>query len=104
MGHFGYLNIRSFSYLIFLARDFTQANPNNSFAPIRTNIKGSWFVDGSDYMSAVADVIEGAKEEIFITDWWLSPEIYLKRRVLNKEDYRLDRLLLKKAVCIIICT
>lgn len=52
-------------------------------------------------MSTVADAIEAAKEEIYITDWWLSPEIYLKRRILNYEDYRLDRLLHRKAVCII---
>ena len=27
------------------------------------------FVDGASYMSAVADAIETAKQEIFITDW-----------------------------------
>ena len=43
------------------------------------------------------------QEEVFITDWWLSPEVYLKRgeevNEGNKEDSRLDRLLKKKAVC-----
>ena len=42
------------------------------------------------------------QEEVFITDWWLSPEVYLKRgeevNEVNKEDSRLDRLLKKKAV------
>lgn len=28
------------------------------------------FVDGSSYFEAVADALEKAKEEIFITDWW----------------------------------
>ena len=28
------------------------------------------FVDGSGYFSAVADALDAAKEEIFITDWW----------------------------------
>jgi len=28
------------------------------------------FVDGASYMAAVADGLEAAKEEIFITDWW----------------------------------
>ena len=27
------------------------------------------FVDGASYMSAVADALETAKSEIFITDW-----------------------------------
>lgn len=27
------------------------------------------FVDGEDYMSAVADAIMGAKREVYITDW-----------------------------------
>lgn len=49
-------------------------------------------------MSAVADAISAAKEEIFIADWWLSPEIYLKRPALDGDYWRLDKLLLRKAV------
>ncbi|CAH0561123.1 unnamed protein product [Brassicogethes aeneus] len=79
------------------ARDFTQPNPHHSFAPIRTTINASWFVDGSSYMSAVADAIEGATEEVFITDWWLSPEIYLKRPAIVGDHWRLDKLLERKA-------
>ena len=30
----------------------------------------SRFIDGSSYFEAVADALEKAKEEIFITDWW----------------------------------
>jgi phospholipase D1/2 len=48
-------------------------------------------------MSAVADVIEGAVEEIYIADWWLSPEIYMKRPTLDGEYWRLDKILLRKA-------
>lgn len=52
-------------------------------------------------MSAVADALENAKEEIFIADWWLSPEIYMKRPV--SDDYwRLDKILERKAVSYII--
>merc|ERR1712018_615994 len=58
--------------------------------------KAYWFADGDTFMSAVADVIEQAKEEIFITDW-LSPDIYLKRGVQFDRKYKLDRLLKKKA-------
>lgn len=49
-------------------------------------------------MSAVADAIESAREEIFIADWWLSPEIYLRRPVVNDDTWRLDKVLQRKAV------
>ncbi|XP_018573262.1 phospholipase D2 isoform X1 [Anoplophora glabripennis] len=79
------------------AREFISPNPHHSFAPIRTNITASWFVDGATYMSAVADAIESAKEEVFITDWWLSPEIYLKRPAIVADYWQLDKLLERKA-------
>ncbi|XP_025829452.1 LOW QUALITY PROTEIN: phospholipase D2 [Agrilus planipennis] len=81
----------------FLAKDFTQLNQHHSFAPIRNNIIASWFVDGATYMEAVADAIESAKEEVFIADWWLSPEIYLKRPAVDGDYWRLDKLLKRKA-------
>lgn len=40
--------------------------------------------------------LNSAKEEIYIADWWLCPEIYLKRPTDHLE-YRLDKVLLKKA-------
>lgn len=49
-------------------------------------------------MSSVADALEAAKEEIYICDWWLSPEIYLKRPALVGDHWRLDRVLERKAV------
>ena len=50
-----------------------------AFAPVRYECPTRWFVDGADYMEAIADSIQAAKEEIFITGFFLSPEIYLKR-------------------------
>lgn len=59
----------------------------------------SRYVDGAMYMRAAANAIENAKEEIFITDWWLSPELFLKRsHCKNNEEWRLDLLLKRKAV------
>lgn len=69
-----------------------------SFAPVRLDTQAAWFVDGSSYMAAVADAMEKAKEEIFIADWWLSPEIYMKRPALSGEHWRLDKILQRKAV------
>uniref|UniRef100_A0A8C4SS35 phospholipase D n=1 Tax=Erpetoichthys calabaricus TaxID=27687 RepID=A0A8C4SS35_ERPCA len=45
----------------------------------------------------VANALEVAKEEIFITDWWLSPEIFLKRPVVDGNAWRLDCVLKRKA-------
>jgi phospholipase D1/2 len=84
-------------YVTVPARDFVQPNHHRSFAPLRTTIPACWFVDGAGYMSAVADAIENAKEEIFITDWWLSPEIHMKRPAICGEHWRLDKLLQRKA-------
>ena len=68
-----------------------------SFAPQRQNAQVKWYVDGKDYFADVADAIMSAKEEIFITDWWLSPELILKRSTQDHSGYRLDQLLKQKA-------
>jgi phospholipase D1/2 len=48
-------------------------------------------------MEAVAKALLTAKDEVFITDWWLSPEIMMIRPS-DDETYRLDLLLGKIAV------
>lgn len=35
----------------------------------------------------------GAQESIYILDWWLSPELYLRRPPSRNEQYRLDAML-----------
>uniref|UniRef100_A0A146LLZ0 Phospholipase n=2 Tax=Lygus hesperus TaxID=30085 RepID=A0A146LLZ0_LYGHE len=77
--------------------DFTQRNRYFSFCPVRSSIKAAWFVDGRSYMSAVATALEQATQEIFIADWWLSPEIYMKRPSLKGDYWRLDVILKRKA-------
>lgn len=79
------------------ALGFTQQNPFNSFAPVRRDSLAGWFVDGANYMSCVADALENASEEIFIADWWLSPEIHMKRPAIAGDYWRLDKILLRKA-------
>uniref|UniRef100_A0A4W6G1T2 Phospholipase n=1 Tax=Lates calcarifer TaxID=8187 RepID=A0A4W6G1T2_LATCA len=68
-----------------------------SFAREEVNIPAKWYVNGKTYMEDVADALEEAKEEIFITDWWLSPEIFLKRPVVEGNRWRLDCILKRKA-------
>ena len=70
-----------------------------SFAPIWNGSQAKWYVDGQDYMAAVADSIEAAKQEIFITDWQLNPHIFMKRPDSGVDSllWRLDKMLLRKA-------
>ncbi|ORZ14534.1 hypothetical protein BCR42DRAFT_329482 [Absidia repens] len=68
-----------------------------SFAPIRFDSKVKWFVDAENYYGAVAEAILSARTEIYILDWWLSPELYLRRPPEKNEEFRIDRLLQRKA-------
>ncbi|PWN86991.1 phospholipase D/nuclease [Acaromyces ingoldii] len=68
-----------------------------SFANIRSGNAAKWYSDGHDYFWALSEILEGARDCIYILDWWLSPELYLRRPPAHYEEYRLDRLLLKKA-------
>lgn len=68
-----------------------------SFAREEDNIPAKWYVNGKTYMEDVANALDEAKEEIFITDWWLSPEIFLKRPVVEGNRWRLDCILKRKA-------
>ncbi|KAF1949542.1 phospholipase-like protein PldA [Byssothecium circinans] len=69
----------------------------NSFAPEREGNLVKWYVDGRDYFWAVSEALSNAKETIYIEDWWLSPELFLRRPPFYNQEYRLDQLLKKKA-------
>ncbi|KAJ4189680.1 hypothetical protein NW767_000314 [Fusarium falciforme] len=70
----------------------TANNRYQSFAP-ESSGNAKWYVDGASYFWAVSQAIEQARENIFILDWWLSPELYLRRPPAKNEQYRLDRML-----------
>ena len=58
-------------------------------------------------MYAVSEMIDKAKECIFILDWWLTPELYLRRPPSKYPQWRLDRLLKRKAeegvkICVVV--
>jgi phospholipase D1/2 len=72
-------------------------NRYGSFASERVGNDAKWYVDGAGYMWAVGRALEGAKESIWILDWWLSPELYLRRPPSANEQYRLDRVLHRAA-------
>ncbi|KAL7942204.1 phospholipase D [Trichoderma barbatum] len=69
----------------------------DSFAPVRSGVFAQWLVDGRDYMWNVSRAINMARDVIYIHDWWLSPELYMRRPACISQKWRLDRLLQKKA-------
>lgn len=83
----------------FMSRNTTWSKPNRfeSFAPVRPNVFAQWLVDGRDYMWNVSRAISMAKDVIYIHDWWLSPELYMRRPAAISQKWRLDRLLQRKA-------
>ncbi|GAB1300552.1 Phospholipase [Apodemus speciosus] len=127
--------------------DFLKDHRFGSYAAIHENTLAKWYVNAKGYFEDIANAMEGASEEIFITDWWphaictvqrgfqlanfflhllsgaimgqaniladvhpempapdyyiicnrLSPEIFLKRPVVEGNRWRLDCILKRKA-------
>lgn len=85
--------------IIFMSQNtpWSQRQRFDSFAPVRTKTYAQWLVDGRDYMWNVSRAISMARDVIYIHDWWLSPELYLRRPAAISQKWRLDRLLQRKA-------
>uniref|UniRef100_A0A8C0X266 Phospholipase n=1 Tax=Castor canadensis TaxID=51338 RepID=A0A8C0X266_CASCN len=77
--------------------NFLKDHRFGSYAAIQEDTLAKWYVNAKGYFEDVANAIEEAEEEIFITDWWLSPEIFLKRPVVEGNRWRLDCILKRKA-------
>lgn len=77
--------------------NFLKDHRFGSYAAIQENTLAKWYVNSKGYFEDVANAMEEAEEEIFITDWWLSPEIFLKRPVVEGNRWRLDCILKRKA-------
>lgn len=76
---------------------WSQKHRFDSFAPVRKNVFARWLVDGRDHMWQVSRAIDNARSFVYIHDWWLSPELYMRRPAAISQKWRLDRLLLRKA-------
>ncbi|KAK5099135.1 Phospholipase D1 [Exophiala xenobiotica] len=74
-----------------------QNNRFDSFAPVRQKCFAQWLVDGRDHMWVLSRALDQAKDVIYIHDWWLSPELYLRRPAAISQKWRLDRILKRKA-------
>lgn len=68
-----------------------------SFAPERDGNKIKWYIDGRDYFHAVSVALERAKEVIYLEDWWISPELFLRRPPYFTQEWRLDKVLKRAA-------
>ncbi|KAF6808198.1 phospholipase [Colletotrichum sojae] len=69
----------------------------NSYFPEHDGNMIKWYVDGRDYFWAVSEALEKATETIYIADWWLSPELFLRRPPHYNQQWRLDQVLKRRA-------
>ena len=53
-------------------------------------------MDAKSYWEFAADMMELAREEIFIADWWLTPEVIVFQILKIKKDLQIN-LTLKKS-------
>jgi len=77
--------------------EFLGGNRYNAFAPIRRNVNCYWYVNGKPWFQRLADVLEQAQESIFLTCWFISPQVYLRRNVPPRLEDRFDMILKKRA-------
>ena len=68
-------------------------NVYSSFTSQKMHCGAKWFVDGESYFSYLLNQLKGAKESVYITDWFMSPELALKRPIcyydfVNDEEYQ----------------
>ena len=61
-------------------------NIYHSFTSQKTDCGAKWFVDADSYFSYLFEQLKMARETIYVTDWFLSPELALVRPV-NYNDY-----------------
>ena len=61
--------------------DMMTYNIYNSFTSQKMNCGAKWFVDGKDYFMYLFEQLKSAKESVYITDWFLSPELALRRPI-----------------------
>ncbi|KAI9510126.1 hypothetical protein F5148DRAFT_1182591 [Russula earlei] len=68
-----------------------------SFAGEREQNFVKWHIAGHDYFYALSEMLDSARESIFIQDWWLTPELYLRRPPAYHPEWRFDKVLQRKA-------
>ena len=69
--------------------EWERANRYESFACERENCHVKWYVDAKDYFYAVSEALMSAKEEIFIEDLWLTPELVCNAQYAKLKSHNL---------------
>ena len=73
-----------YSEIMKRAEKMKQLLDNNIYKSYTNEKKGNkahWFSDGEEYFKDLSEKLMDAKESIFITDWWMSPEVWLTRPI-----------------------
>ncbi|QKX59832.1 uncharacterized protein TRUGW13939_06974 [Talaromyces rugulosus] len=68
-----------------------------SFAPEHDGNRVKWYVDAQDYLWAVSVALDRAQETIYLEDWWISPELFMRRPPFYNQEWRLDQILKRRA-------
>ena len=59
----------------------TRYNRYEAYTPAKRYNLCEWFIDGKSYFNDLYQKLMEAQKSIYITDWWMSPEVFLKRPV-----------------------
>ena len=68
-------------------KQIVKKNKYKAYTNEKMNNYAIWFVDGKDYFNDLFEKLMDAKKSIFITDWWMSPEVWLRRPIFES-DYK----------------
>ena len=90
---FSPLHLSGFCKVLREAMDFVKAEPFRK--SLGSSIK--LYQDGEEYFPALADALRNANRSIFISGWFLSPQVYLTRTDPVDQNTRLDNILQIKA-------
>ena len=66
-------------------KNVVKFNRYKAYTNEKINNFAQWFIDGRDYFNDLYEKLMDAKKSIFITDWWMSPEVWLKRPVIETD-------------------
>ena len=78
-------------------KQIVKKNKYKAYTNEKMNNYAFWFVDGKDYFNDLFEKLMDAKKSIFITDWWMSPEVWLKRPIFES-DYKSSKKRKKKSL------
>ena len=66
-------------------KNVVKFNRYKAYTNEKINNFAQWFIDGRDYFNDLYEKLMDARKSIFITDWWMSPEVWLKRPVIEAD-------------------